>query len=109
MITTTNQYTDAKEAEVHFNEDAGTHRPTRVVTIAPMTGATATAATTTAVTIGTVVVNGQKDPSLVNITAADQTISSPLLTNLAPSATMTSNTRRSSMACALSTRTPSIR
>ena len=29
MITTTNQYADAEEAEVRFNEDAGTHRPTR--------------------------------------------------------------------------------
>ena len=28
MITTTNQYTDANEAEVRFNEDAGTHRST---------------------------------------------------------------------------------
>ena len=29
MITTANQYTDIEEAEVRFNEDAGTHRPTR--------------------------------------------------------------------------------
>ena len=29
MITTTNQYVDTEEAEVRFNEDAGTHRPTR--------------------------------------------------------------------------------
>ena len=29
MITTANQYADAEEAEVRFNEDAGTHRPTR--------------------------------------------------------------------------------
>ena len=29
MITTANQYIDAEEAEVRFNEDAGTHRPTR--------------------------------------------------------------------------------
>ena len=28
MITIANQYTDAKEAEVCFNVDAGTHRPT---------------------------------------------------------------------------------
>ena len=28
MITTTNQYAAAEEAEVCFNEDAGTHRPT---------------------------------------------------------------------------------
>ena len=27
MITTINQYTDAEEAEVRFNEDASTHRP----------------------------------------------------------------------------------
>ena len=27
MITTTNQYADAEEAKVHFNEDAGTQRP----------------------------------------------------------------------------------
>ena len=29
MITTANQYADAEEAEVRFNEDASTHRPTR--------------------------------------------------------------------------------
>ena len=29
MITTTNQYADAEEAEVRFNKDAGTHRPPR--------------------------------------------------------------------------------
>ena len=29
MITTANQYANAEEAEVRFNEDAGTHRPTR--------------------------------------------------------------------------------
>ena len=29
MITTTDQYADAKEAKVRFNEDAGTHRLTR--------------------------------------------------------------------------------
>ena len=29
MITTANQYADTEEAEVRFNEDAGTHRPTR--------------------------------------------------------------------------------
>ena len=28
MITTANQYADAEEAEVRFNEDAGIHRPT---------------------------------------------------------------------------------
>ena len=27
MITTANQYADAEEAEVRFNEDAGTQRP----------------------------------------------------------------------------------
>ena len=80
-----------------------------VVTTAPTTGATATATTRTAVTIGIVAVIGQKDPNLVNIAIADQTISSPLLTNLTPIATMMSNTRRSSIAYALSTRTSSIR
>ena len=29
MIMTVDQYANAKEAEVRFNEDAGTHRPTR--------------------------------------------------------------------------------
>ena len=29
MITTADQYVDAEEAEVRFNEDAGTHRLTR--------------------------------------------------------------------------------
>jgi len=29
MITTANQYIDAEEAELRFNEDAGTHRSTR--------------------------------------------------------------------------------
>ena len=29
MITTANQYANAEEAEVRFNKDAGTHRPTR--------------------------------------------------------------------------------
>ena len=29
MITTADQYVDAKDAEVRFNEDAGTHCPTR--------------------------------------------------------------------------------
>ncbi|XP_066310820.1 uncharacterized protein [Miscanthus floridulus] len=29
MIMTANQYADTKEAQVRFNEDAGTHRPTR--------------------------------------------------------------------------------
>ena len=29
MITTANQYADTEEAEVLFNEDVGTHRPTR--------------------------------------------------------------------------------
>ena len=29
MITPANQYADTEEAEVRFNEDAGTHRPPR--------------------------------------------------------------------------------
>ena len=54
-----------------------------IATIAPTTGAIATSATTTTVTIGIVAMIGQKDPSLVNITAADQTTSSLPLMNLA--------------------------
>ena len=68
---------------------------------APMTDATMTTASTTVVTIVIVAVIEQKDPSLAKITAAGQTTSSPLSINLAPSATMMSSTKRSSMARAL--------
>ena len=78
-------------------------------TTASMTNVTMIAAMMIAITIVTAAVIGQKDPSLVKIAAVGQTTSSPLLMNLAPSATMMNNTRRSSMACALSTRTPDIR
>ena len=109
MITTTNQYADTEEAKVRFNEDAGTHRPTHHSDDHPDDQTTVTATMMTAAIIGTVAVIGQKDPSLVNIATADQTISSPLSTNLGPSATMMSSTRRSSRACALSTKTQIIR
>ena len=66
--------------------------------ITPLTGATVTATMTTAVTIGTVAVIGQNYPNLVNIAVANQTTSSPPLTNLMPNATTMSSTRRSSKA-----------
>ena len=75
----------------------------------PTIDATATAATMTVVTIRTVVVIGQKDPNLVNITTTDQTTSSPLLMNLALSTTTKSSIRRSSKAHVLSTRIASTR
>ena len=79
------------------------------MTIAPTTDATMTAVSTTAVIIVTVVIIGQKDPSLAKITAAGQTTSSPPLVNLMLSATMMNSTKRSSTAHALFTRTPNTR
>ena len=79
------------------------------MTTAPTTDATMTAASTTAVTIMTAVVIEQKDPSLAKIATAGQTTSSPPSVNLAPNATTTSSTKRSSTARALSTRMPNKR
>ena len=79
------------------------------MTTTPTTDATTTAAVTTAVTIVMAAVIGQKDPSLVKITAAGQTTSSLSLMNLTPSATTTNSTKRSSTAYALFTRTSNTR
>ena len=76
---------------------------------APTTDVTVTAASMTVATIAIAAVIGQEDIGLAKITAADQNTSSPPSVNLAPSATMTNSTKRSSAAYALFTRTPNTR
>ena len=71
MITTTNQYADAKKPKCASTRMQVLIAQLAVATITPKIGATATAAMMTVVTIGTVAVIGQKDPSLVNIATAN--------------------------------------